>query len=142
MIYYAPLLLIILSSTLYHFTQKATPANVHPLLTLVITYGVATLVCLAMLPLFPIKTSLSESLRKVNWASFILALAITGIEIGFLLAYRAGWKISMAALITNTSVALLLIPIGMLGFAEKLSINQAAGIILCIAGLILLNIKY
>ncbi len=141
MIYYAPLFLIILSSTLYHFTQKATPTDVHPLLALVITYGVAALVCLAMLPLFPIKTSLSESLRKVNWASFVLALAITGIEVGFLLAYRAGWKISMAALITNTSVALLLIPVGVLGYAEKLSINQAAGIVLCIAGLILINLK-
>jgi uncharacterized membrane protein len=141
MAYYAPLLLIILSSTLYHFTQKATPANVHPLLTLVITYGAATLFCLALLPLFPLKTSLGESLRRVNWASFVLALAITGIEIGFLLAYRAGWKISMAALITNTSVALLLIPVGLLGFAEKLSIHQAAGIALCIAGLILINLK-
>ncbi len=141
MILYAPLFLVILSSTLYHITQKATPANVHPMLTLAITYAAATLLCVFALPLFPLENGLGESLRKVNWASVILALAISGIEVGFLLAYRAGWKISLAALITNTSVALLLVPIGILGFAEKFSLNHIFGVILCIAGLIMLNIK-
>ncbi len=46
-----------------------------------------------------------------------------------------------AALIANTSVALLLLPIGLLGFAEKFAIQHVVGVILCLAGLILLNIK-
>jgi uncharacterized membrane protein len=141
MIHYAPLALIILSSTLYHLSQKATPPNAHPLLTLAVSYAAATLVCVAALPLIPLQGGLAEAVRKLNWTSLLLALAITGIEVGFLLAYRAGWKISQAALIANTSVALLLVPIGILGFAEKFSINHIIGVSLCIAGLILLNTR-
>jgi uncharacterized membrane protein len=133
--------LIILSSTIYHLTQKATPVDAHPLLTLAVSYAAATLVCLAALPLFPSAGGLGEAMRKLNWTSFLLALAITVIEVGFLLAYRAGWKISLAALIANTSVALLLVPIGILGFAERFSIHHVVGVILCIAGLIFLNVK-
>jgi len=141
MLYYVSIVLVIASTVIYHFTQKATPADAHPLLTLAVTYVAATALCLALLPFFPLRASLGESLRHLNWASIALAAAVTGIEVGFLLAYRAGWNISLAALIANTAVAAILAPAGLLLFAERLTPIQMVGIGACIIGLVLINYR-
>jgi multidrug transporter EmrE-like cation transporter len=84
---------------------------------------------------------LGAEVRKLNWASVGLGAVIVGLELGFLLAYRAGWNISVASLVANTTVALLLIPVGLLFFKEELSAVNILGIILAIAGLVLVNLK-
>ena len=66
---------------------------------------------------------------------------ILGIEIGFLLAYRAGWQISILAVVVNVAATLLLIPVGLIFFGEKLAPINIVGIFLAIIGLILANIK-
>jgi len=141
MLYYVSLLIVVASTVVYHLTQKATPADAHPLLALAVTYAAATALCLVLLPFFPLRASLGESLRRLNWASIALAAAVTGIEVGFLLAYRAGWNISLAALIANTAVAAILAPVGLLVFAEQLTPIQIAGISACIVGLALINYR-
>lgn len=84
-------------------------------------------------------TSLAAEVRKINWASFALGASIIGLELGFLLAYRVGWNISIGSLIANTAVSLLLIPIGILLFKETLSITNIIGVLLCVSGLFLIN---
>ena len=64
-------------------------------------------------------------------------LPLSGIELGFLLAYRAGWKISVAAVATNVAVTAVLIPIGIVIFKDQLSLRKVVGLILCILGLVL-----
>ncbi len=141
MLYVVSMLLAVLSSVMYHLFARAIPAGAHPLIALTITYLTAAVLCLALLPLFPLKTNLSDALRQTNWTSVGLAAAVLGFEVAFLLAYRAGWNISLAAIVTNVSVTLVLLPIGLLAFKEKLAWQQLAGIGLCIAGLILINRK-
>ena len=139
MLFYGSIALVVLSTVLYHLFQKVTPGTAHPLLALAVTYAAATILCLALLPVFPLGTSLGEALRQLNWASVALALAVAGIEVGFLLAYRAGWNISLGALVANTVVATILVPIGLLLFAERISLVQVVGICACIGGLFLIN---
>jgi drug/metabolite transporter (DMT)-like permease len=139
MSFYIGLMIVIVSTVLYHLFQKATPSDVHPLITLAVTYASATAICVALLPFFPLGGGLRENLRQVNWASIALATAVVGIEVGFLLAYRAGWNISLAALVGNAIVALMLIPIGLLFFSERISAGQLFGIGLCVVGLVLIN---
>ncbi|MFN8479338.1 MAG: EamA family transporter [Kouleothrix sp.] len=141
MLYYGAMGLTILASLFYHLFQKATPAQVHPLIGLAVTYAVALIICLLLLPFFPLGTSLGAALRQVNWASVALALAVVGIELGFLLAYRAGWNISIGALVTNVAVTVLLVPIGVALFAETLAWTQIVGICVCVVGLVLINIR-
>jgi drug/metabolite transporter (DMT)-like permease len=141
MFYYLSILLVVASTVVYHLTQKATPADAHPLLALAVTYIAATGLCLALLPFFPLRASLGESLWRLNWASIALAAAVTGIEVGFLLAYRAGWNIGLAALIANTAVAAILAPVGLLLFAERLTLIQVVGIAVCMLGLALINYR-
>lgn len=140
-LYYVSMGLAILSGMVYHLAQKATPPSVNPVLSLVLTYLVAIAVCLLLIPFFPLKEGLWVSLRQLNWASYVLALAIVGLEIGFLLAYRAGWNISLAAVFSNVAATLLLIPAGLLLFKEKVSVVNLLGVVLCVAGLVLVNQK-
>ena len=75
-----------------------------------------------------------------------LALSVTYLvsfllcaEFGYILLYRAGWKISMASLLANVSVALLLAGIGVLLYKDVLMPRQIIGIILCLAGVFFLR---
>ncbi len=138
-LFYFSIVLAILSTLLYQLSQKLTPANANPILAITTTYLSAFLLCLAILILFPPKDSLPAAFRQLSWTTFALAAAITGIEFGFLLAYRAGWNISILALMVNAAGTVLLVPVGLLLFREKLSAINVIGICLCILGLIMIN---
>jgi uncharacterized membrane protein len=58
-----------------------------------------------------------------------------------LLAYRAGWNISIGSLVVSVAVAILLIPTGLLFYREHLSAANVTGIVLCLAGLVLVMLK-
>ncbi|MEA1961611.1 MAG: hypothetical protein U9N81_10145 [Bacillota bacterium] len=125
----------------YHIFQKSTPVNANPILSLAVTYIVAAIFCIGMMPIFANDLNLFGEFKKVGWASYALGFAIVGLELGFLMAYRAGWNISLAGIVSNIAVGLLLIPIGLLFFYDKLSLVNVAGIVLCLGGLVLINIK-
>jgi multidrug transporter EmrE-like cation transporter len=84
---------------------------------------------------------LGPALKQLNWTSMALALGVVGLELGFLLAYRAGWNISLAALIANIAAALLLIVVGTIFFKEKVSVVNIVGVVVCVVGLIMVNFK-
>ena len=136
---YLPIALVVLSSIFYHIGQKSTPTALNPMVALIVTYVCASVVSIVCFFIFVPNANLIESLRAINWARFLLGFAVVGLELGFLLAYRMGWNISTAGLLSNTLVALLLIPIGILFFKENISINGISGVVLCIAGLILVS---
>jgi multidrug transporter EmrE-like cation transporter len=140
-LFYFSVGLAIASTLLYHVTQKLTPSDVNPALALIVTYATSLVVCALLLPLFPLGTGIRAALGRLNWASFCLAFALVGLEVGFLLAYRAGWNISIAAIFVNASGTLLLVPIGLLFFKERLSPVNLLGILVCILGLIMVNWK-
>ena len=61
------------------------------------------------------------------------------IELGFLLTYRAAWPVSIASVMMNGIVAVLLLPIGAALFGETITAVRAAGVVLCLLGLSLLQ---
>jgi len=138
-LFYFSISLTILSSLLYHLAQKLTPQGAHPLVSLGVTYGAALLICLAALIFSPPRDGLLTELRRLNGSSLVLALAIFGLEIGFLLAYRAGWNISLAAILANVALGVLLIPVGLVFFREQLTPLNWVGLLLCVVGLFLVN---
>ena len=138
---YGAIALTVLSNFLYHLFQKVIPGNVNPLLSLAVTYLVAATSTVLLLPFFPLQGTLGAEVRKLNWASLGLGAVIVGLELGFLLAYRAGWNLSLASLVANTTVALLLIPFGLLLYKEHLTPLNILGIVLALAGLVLVNLK-
>jgi multidrug transporter EmrE-like cation transporter len=140
--YYFSISLAILASVAYHIIQKFIPAGANPMVSILVTYmaslGLGLVVLLAA---FPLQGGLAAELGRLNWASVALAAALVGLELGFLLVYRSGWNISLAALIVNIAATVLLIPIGLGVFQEKITPLNVAGIAVCLAGLVMVNWK-
>lgn len=135
--FYFPFALTVAGMLVYHLSQKSIPAGMNPFLVTAMAYVVGILVCVVCALAFPDRKNLIESLKLSNWAVFTLGAAAALIEIGFLLAYRAGWKISMAAVATNAAAAIALIPIGIIMYKDQLSWRNLLGLVLCIFGLVM-----
>jgi drug/metabolite transporter (DMT)-like permease len=131
--------LAIASTVAYHLVLKLTPAGANPLLSLMVTYGAVTVLFGAVLALAPGEFAWREEVRHVNWTAFALAVAIIGLDLGFILLYRSGFEVSLGALVTQTAAAMLLVGIGALVFSERLSMANGFGIVLCLVGLWLVN---
>ncbi len=140
-LFYFSITLAICSSALYHFVAKSTPSNVNFIVSLLVTYAVAFVVVLLTFFFFPIQNGLVFELKQLNWASIGLAIAIVGIEFGFLLTYRAGWNLGIAAVLVNVVASLILVPVAIFVFKDKISWINIAGILVCLAGLVMLNWK-
>jgi len=140
-LFYFSITLAICSSALYHFVAKSTPADVNFSVSLLVTYAAALGVTLIIALLFPADKGFASELKNLNWTSFLLALAIVGIEFGFLLTYRSGWNLGIAAVLTNVVASLILVPVAIFVFKDKVSWVNITGIIVCFMGLVMLNWK-
>jgi len=138
---YGAIFIVVISNAIYHISQKSTPSTINPIVSLIVTYLTACIFCIILLPFFPSTVGAFSSLKKINWASFALGISIVGLELGFLLAYRAGWDISLAQFVVTIFVTLLLVPVGFLFFHERLAPVNIAGMVLCFIGFILISHK-
>ena len=123
----------------YHLVLKLTPAGVNPLLSLAVTYALVTVLFGALLAASPGGFEWRQEARQLNWTAIALAVAIVGLDLAFLFLYRSGFEVSLGALVTQSSAAMLLLVVGVAVFREKLSLANSAGIVLCLVGLWLVN---
>jgi len=140
-LFYFSITLAICSSALYHFVAKSTPSNANFAVSLLVTYAVAFVVTLLGFIFFPATNGITAELKQLNWSSIGLAVAIVGIEYGFLLTYRAGWNLGIAAVLVNVVASLILLPAAIFFFKDKISWVNIAGIAVCFIGLVMLNWK-
>lgn len=138
-LFYFSITLAIASSALYHFVAKSTPSNVNFTVSLLVTYAVAFGVTLLGFFFFPPTNGLSIEIKQLNWASIGLAIAVVGIEFGFLLVYRSGWNLGIAAVLVNVVASLILVPVAIWVFKDRISWINVLGILICLAGLVMLN---
>jgi len=139
MLFYLPVILMIVGTTAYNIEQKSVPSQVNPVFSLVINYLTALVGTLLLIPLYPSRTAGPWSVKGINWASAAVGVSIVGVELAVLLAYRSGWRVSLLSVIGNSASALLLVGIGLLFFHEHLSVRNVAGVALCLVGLALIT---
>jgi drug/metabolite transporter (DMT)-like permease len=131
-----PIAMIVIGGVLYHVSQKSTPRGVDPFFSLAISFGLAALVCLLI---FFLRGGAEGQMKQVNWTAYVLASSLVGIESGYLIAYRAGYRINLTSLACNTAIAVALIFIGTALYSERLAPRNIAGAVLCLIGLTLLR---
>lgn len=89
-------------------------------------------------------TSKSKSIfaefSKTNWAPFVLGIVIVGLELGYILAYRNGWKMNTVSVTANIALAVILILVSFVFYKESITVKQIAGMLLCAGGLILISL--
>jgi hypothetical protein len=81
----------------YHLAQKSIPKGINPFYAMIIAYVVGIILLTVCALMLPGNKSFVSSLTESNWAVLVVGAAAACIELGFLLAYRSGWKISLAA---------------------------------------------
>lgn len=135
-----PILIVVLSNTFYNVCMKSMPNDVNPFGALMVTYLVAAIISAIIFVYVAGPSNVGAEISKINWTSVVLALAIVGLEVGYVFVYRAGWTVSTASVVANIALACVLLFVGYFLYRENVSLNQIAGIVVCMVGLILINL--
>ncbi len=130
-----PLLLLVGSNTLYQICAKSVPEKANAFGSVTVTYLIGALITGTIFLVSVKPANALAELGKINWASFVLGLAIVGLEAGTVFLYRAGWKVSVGSTIANISLAVVLLFVGALLFREQITVRQFVGVAVCAAGL-------
>jgi drug/metabolite transporter (DMT)-like permease len=139
--YIWPIALVILSNTLYQVCAKSVPEGMNPLASLTITYLIGAVLSCALYYILNRDANLFREIRLTNWAPIVLGIVIVGLEVGFIYAFRAGWQVSVAQIVSSAVVAVMMIFVGYLLYHEAVTWNKIVGIIICLAGLVLINYR-
>ena len=91
--------------------------------------------------LFSSRTTVTEDFGALNWTSVAFGFVLVALEAGWLYVYRAGWQVSLASIVQSSLLALILMLVGFFAYKETLTWNKIAGILVCLAGLGLINLK-
>lgn len=138
-----PLALIVLSNLCYQSCSKSASPAVSPFAALVFVYLIAAAGSFVFYLVFDGRglTGLWQSIPQMNWANFLMGLAIVGLEGGFLYLYKTGWSVSVGPIITYTCVALGLLAVGALFYHEHITLRQILGTLVCLGGIALVAVK-
>lgn len=136
--FWMPIALVVAGNLAYHVGLKGMPPTIHPLSPLVVLFATSAATTLLLRLAVGRAGELRSEIALAGWRPFAVGISIVAIELGFLLAYRAGWRISTAVLTANILVAIALLAIGALAYREPLTAARLAGIVICLAGLWLL----
>jgi len=137
-----PLALVVVSNVVYQIFAKSVPENMNPLASLTVSYLVGALASGILYYVTMGKNAaLLKEYAKCNWVPFALGIAIVGLEVGYIYAYRAGWPVSEAQITQASVLAVVLIFIGNFLYQEPITRNKVLGILICLAGLFLIGKK-
>ena len=136
---FAPLLLAIAGSVVYHIAAKSIPKAFDPVAALIGLYATALA---GSVLVYAIARPRSQAMGQSRlWHPTIAAVGLGAlmIELGFLSAYRGAWPVSTASVATNGLVAVVLVVVGGLAFGEAVSMLKVVGVLFCLVGVALLQ---
>lgn len=139
--YIWPIALVVLSNVVYQICAKSVPEGINPLASLTVTYLVGAVTSGILFFALNKDGSLLREYGKLNWVPFVFGIALVGLEVGFIYAYKAGWQVSTASIVQSSFLAAALILVGFLLYGEALTWNKITGVIICLIGLVFINYK-
>lgn len=137
--YIWPVAIIVFSNILYQVCAKGIPDKMNTYASMAVTYAVATVFSAIMYFVTNKGGNILQEFKLSNWATVILGIVITGLEVGFIYAYKAGWKVSTLATVTNAFLAIALIFLGFFVYKEAITWNKIVGAAICLVGLWFIN---
>ena len=136
---WAPLALVVGGSVMYHLSAKSIPAVYDPMAALIGLYATALVGAVAVVAATRAWRAPAGPMRVWHPTIAMVGVGALLIEMGFLLAYRGGLAVSTTSVVANGIVALLLVLLGTLWFGEPFTIAKVVGVLLCLAGVGLLQ---
>jgi len=132
-------LLAACGGVIYHISAKSVPRDAAPSLVLLVAYMTALSISGLAYVSLQMEPGDIRRLRLLHPGILGLGLGAAMIELGYLLAYRAAWPVSVTPVIVNSIVAMFLIPLGAMAFDEHVSVARIGGVVLCLTGVWLLR---
>ncbi|HSB88921.1 MAG TPA: hypothetical protein VLD63_02725 [Anaerolineales bacterium] len=139
--FYLSAALAILGAVGYQFFVKRVPVSIHPLVSIAGMYLAVLTLGILLLAVFPPEGGLIRHIRQLSWIQIALAGSILMIELGFLLMYRYGWKLSTGSLVTGVFIHIILVGLGMMLLGENVSKVNLIGIACSILGVALIGYR-
>ena len=133
-----PVGLIVLSDVIYQICAKKISSNASPLAALGMTYLVSALACAALFEIFVPGGNLFAALLAVPLPAVMVGISITGLEVGTIYMYRAGWPMNIGFMTYTAIIVVLLLFIGAAHYGEPLTALKCAGAFLACAGMYLI----
>lgn len=137
---FLPITVAVLANVFYHVASKSILAEQNAFMGLVVNYATALIASAILFFLTPHEKILVEA-AKSNWACILMGLSITGVEVAFVMIYRAGGELSTTSLIVNILIALAMLIVGGVFYHEQISVQKIFGVALCIVGVIMLSLR-
>lgn len=134
-----PIALAVFSDIFYQICAKSTPNTLNPFASLTVTYLVGAVVSAGVFFLTSNGQSILTECKGINWTTFVLGLAIVGLEAGSIYMYKAGWNINTGYIVKSLILGIALIAVGYFLYKESFSATKAVGIAVCLVGLYLIN---
>jgi drug/metabolite transporter (DMT)-like permease len=139
--FYVSLAIAVTGLSVYHLSLKRAPHEVNPFIFLAIGYILAAVLCVASARLVGGKMPWEMASTSLFATFGMLAVGVLLIEIGVLLAYRHGWPLGTIGPVSNALAAAVLLPVAVVYYKDAISRLQAVGIVLVVAGLILITTR-
>lgn len=137
--YYWPILLTVGSCVISQICAKSIPAKLSAFASLSLTYLIGAMVS-GILYYGSVKNAniLSEC-KNLNWTSFLMGIAVVGMETGTIYMYKVGWKVNTGYIVQSILLAILLIVVGLVLYNEPLTFTKVLGIVICLIGMYFIN---
>ena len=139
--YIWPLLIIVFFFFFYQICAKGIHLLLYTYAGVTFTYSVSTLFSALVFFVTTKGGNIIKEFSHTNWATIVLGIVITGLEVGFIFAYKAGWKVSTLATVSNAALAVILIFVGLIGYHEPITWSKVLGVAICLVGLYFINKK-
>lgn len=137
--FYLPVLIVVAANVTYDISSKSIPDGLNAYAGITITYSVLAVFNFLIFQIMNPEIPIIVEWAQINWAVVLFALTSVGLESGYIFLFRAGWNISLGGMVCNTLLAICMLLVGLFLFSETVSLRQFLGMILCVAGLIIIN---
>ncbi len=136
---YIPVFAVVASGMLYHYSQKSAARGAGPWGMLAGAYFVAFLVTLVAGKPWKNFGVWATDIQASAPMVVLLGLACVGIEAGYLVAYRFGWKMSSLWLHTTLGATVAMLILTLVVYREPMTLKALAGLAVAVTGIVIMK---
>lgn len=132
-----PVLCVVAADVVYQVCAKKISSGADPLAALGITYLASAVVCGGLYYALGGNDLLAD-MSHTQLAAAGIGLAVTGLEVGCVCMYKAGWAMNVGFILYTAMIVVALIIVGAAFYGEAISLTAMVGIVIASLGMYLI----
>ena len=130
-----PVACVVLADVIYQVCAKKISSRADPLAALGVTYLVSAAVCIGLY-YGTGGMDLLADMSHVRLAAAGIGFAVTGLEVGCVYMYKAGWAMNVGFILYTAMIVAALLVVGAVFYGEAVSFTAIAGLIITSSALV------